>query len=43
MYLFIKNKMNLVNVAIENLGAKIKTYSSFLDNLHEPTNILQST
>jgi len=24
--------MNLVNVAIENLGAKIKTYSSSIDS-----------
>lgn len=32
--------MNLVNVALGNLGAKIKTYSSCLDPLQEPSNIL---
>ncbi len=35
--------MNLVNVGLENLGAKIKTYSSCLDSLQEPANILDPT
>lgn len=34
------NKMNLVNVALENLGAGIKTYSSCLDSLQQASNIL---
>lgn len=33
--------MNLVNVAIENLGAKIKTSSSYIDDRHHPGNILK--
>ena len=32
--------MNLLNVASEDLGAKIKTFSSYLDNLQQPNNIL---
>ena len=34
--------MNLVNVGLENLGAKIKAYSSCLDSLQQPTNVLDS-
>lgn len=33
--------MSLVNVAREKLGAKIKTSSSFIDDLHHPANILK--